>query len=476
MNVKPTRKIFITGDSDSDDNFFAREEANLNNSDAMSETAKGQPCIVQNSKEKITTIFCTGSVSPFSLVDPVEPVEPVESKSSVSAAASVINPSSDDAKMADESSSFAAQTSEGILRTYLNYTYQGSLEKEDLQNAEFELRDKLKQIALLISNEDASSALGQSITAVERKAWAIIIKDQDLSSEVTLFLLSRYAEKRMSLWEQEPGAPCQWSISFGPQSADVLWWTRKTVSGCWTCSSESAAHMENMEKAASKARNLSDSCDRGLASAKPGVASSTDNNSARSAHLINSSTQLGDIIQGVTSDDTFEHTVSRKTGRKGNSIMGKMYDLVKSHCLTENTKLSSSSYKWFNTETEVNQGVSVVTSSFVFSVSADAWLTEGSAWKFRPRRTGIKAGGKTTRRDSLREYFIKRARKTLSNAEISAELYDVQENVLFCARVADICPGNSKCDENLLQKIRDAKFAPVKVVYVCMYVCMYVGC
>ena len=190
MNVKPTRKIFITGDSDSDENFFAREEANLNNSDAMSETAKGQPCIVQNSKEKITTIFCTGSVSPFSLVDPVEPVEPVESKSSVSAAASVINPSSDDAKMAYESSSFAAQTSEGILRTYLNYTYQGSLEKEDLQNAEFELRDKLKQIALLISNEDASSALDQPITVMARKAWALMIKDQDLSLEVTLFHLS----------------------------------------------------------------------------------------------------------------------------------------------------------------------------------------------------------------------------------------------------------------------------------------------
>jgi hypothetical protein len=86
--------------------------------------------------------------------------------------------------MADESSSFAAQLSEWILSTYLNYTYQGLLEKEDLKNAELELRDKLKQIAL-ISNEDASSALGQSITAVERKAWAIIIKDQDLSSEVT---------------------------------------------------------------------------------------------------------------------------------------------------------------------------------------------------------------------------------------------------------------------------------------------------
>ncbi len=58
-----------------------------------------------------------------------------------SAAASVINPSSNayGAKMADESSSFAAQTSKGFWVPISTITYQSSLEKEDLKNAEFEL-------------------------------------------------------------------------------------------------------------------------------------------------------------------------------------------------------------------------------------------------------------------------------------------------------------------------------------------------
>jgi hypothetical protein len=104
----------------------------------------------------------------------------------------------------------------------------------------------------------------------------------------------------MSLWEQESCAPCQWSISCGPQSGDVLWWSEN---GEWLLDLllRISGKYAKYGKGGFKARTLSDCCDRGLASAalisKPGVASRTDYYSARSAHLINISTQLGDIFK-----------------------------------------------------------------------------------------------------------------------------------------------------------------------------------
>jgi hypothetical protein len=64
------------------------------------------------------------------------------------------------------------------------------------------------------TRDSANRALLQSLIAQNSE------KDDKVS--ICLFLLSRYGEKRMSLWEQESGAPCQWSISFGSQSGDVL--------------------------------------------------------------------------------------------------------------------------------------------------------------------------------------------------------------------------------------------------------------
>jgi hypothetical protein len=133
--------------------------------------------------------------------------------------------------------------------------------------------------------------------------------------------------------------------------------------------------------------------------------------------------------------------------------------LASSQSLVQNTKASSSNYKWFNTEFDLVNGVSFLFSAFVYNIQCDAWMTFASPWKFKRDRTG-KSSGRTTTKDQKRPYFLKKVKKNLRTSEIRAELYDQVENVVFDARVADIIPAIGEADLALREQITSWKPLP----------------
>ena len=120
-----------------------------------------------------------------------------------------------------------------ILEAYVDYLYDGNLEQERFSSAVEELKGLLKNSAMNVSNEHASTALKRTVITSDRKQWGKDLRSIELDPNVIVLLLAHHVSAQCSLCLEGEA-----SVHFEPQGKhhdSKMSIQFKSFQGFWTC-------------------------------------------------------------------------------------------------------------------------------------------------------------------------------------------------------------------------------------------------